>query len=193
MMIDIFVCSGTLPSLSSSRRRTTSWRSSRSLSALTAVARFTKSAFFTSSRSGESKFALQSRKKNRQIISPCTPSSAYLCLQVQVRRLPQGSREFSEGEPVHSEAPPDHPAGQLHRDQGEQLPEEEGGRRRRRAHQGGLLWRQASGGQAWHEAQVREISPVHTASPSILSYLYSNSTNDTCLIVLIEISHNPRK
>ena len=98
-----------------------------------------------------------------------------------MRRLPQGSWELSQGEPVHSKAAPDHSAGQLHRDQGEQLPEEEGGRRRRRAHQGGLLWRQASGGQAWHEAQVREISPVHTVSPSILSYLYSNSiaTNNT--------------
>ena len=112
-----------------------------------------------------------------------------------MRRLPQGSWELSKGEPFHSEAAPDHPAGQLHRDQGEQLPEEEGGRRRRRAHQGGLLWRQASGGQAWHEAQVREISPVHTVSPSILSYLYSNSiaTNNAYLIVLLEISHNPRK
>ena len=36
---------------------------------------------------------------------------------------------------------------------------------------------------------------IHTVSPSTLSYLYSNSiaTNNTYLIVLLEISHNPRK
>ena len=46
---------GTSQSQSSSRRRMTSWRWSPSLSAQTVAGRFTKSAFFTSSRSGESK------------------------------------------------------------------------------------------------------------------------------------------
>ena len=72
--------------------------------------------------------------------------------------LPQGGWELSEGESVHCEAAANDSPRQLHRDEGEQLPEEEGGRRRRRPHQGRLLRRQAGGGQARHEAQVRKIS-----------------------------------
>ena len=75
--------------------------------------------------------------------------------------LPQGGWKLSEGEPIHSEAAADDSAGQLHRDEGEQLLEEEGGGRGRRPHQGRLLRRQAGGGQARHEAQVRKISMIY--------------------------------
>ena len=75
-----------------------------------------------------------------------------------MRGLPQGGWELEEGEQIHSEAAADDSARQLHRDEGEQLPQEEGGGRRRRSHQGRLLRRQTSRGQARHEAQVRKVS-----------------------------------
>ena len=166
------------------------------LSALTAVARFTKSAFFTSSRSGESKFALQSRKKTDKSFH-----LAPLHLLISVSRFKCDGCHKAAGS-----------SRKENRFTAKRLQTTRLGNyietrvnnflRKKEADAGDVHIRVVFSG----DKQV-EVKPgmkhrserfhlyIHTVSPSTLSYLYSNSiaTNNTYLIVLLEISHNPRK
>ena len=165
------------------------------MSAPTAAARFTKSAFFTSSRSGESKFALQSRKKGKSF------QLAPLHLLIPVSRFKCDGCHKAAGS-----------SRKENRFTAKRLQTTRLGNyietrvnnflRKKEADAGDVHIRVVFSG----DKQV-EVKPgmkhrserfhlcIHTVSSSILSYLYSNliATNNTCLIVLIQISHSPRK